>query len=538
MFRLLHPAGLLLLAMAPAAEALFAFGDRRRRAALQRFSQHPLVRNPVDAGKRQRKRAMLLAALALLGAAIARPVWLGSALPAPSPTSDVVFLLDVSRSMLSADARPTRLEHAKSIIRSLVSQFHTERAALVTFAGNCAVQAPLTIDYEYFRERLDASGMESITRGGTRIGESVAFTINTAFDNVQRGHKQLVLLSDGGDQDGSAPAAAQLATDRHVRIVAIGIGNEVTGAVVPVSADDRSPFLYRGRPVTTRLESAVLRNITGLSAGGVYLNAGEGPVDAAQVYRQMLAAAAPSAPEREQTDLYPFLLAAAILLLLAEPLISERSVQAGAAILFLLLAAPGQSFQEDDMTSLAGLIKAGNRLFVAGRYADAQQYYMMASEAAPHSAEVLFDLAAALYRTGSYTEATSTYLRAAAESHDAKFRAQCKFGEANAAYRVALQQRKKIFDYQQALALTIPMYRDALALDPALTDCKYNIEVVKRKLHEISGAMNDATNALMTRSRGDMVRRENSEASQILNENRNGNKTKGLVGRPKIDTDW
>jgi Ca-activated chloride channel family protein len=532
-FRLAHPGALLLLLLVPAAAALLRYADGRRRSALLRFSQLSGTGSPVDPGKRRRKRDALVAALACLIVALARPVWIGGPAAPPQDTADVVFLLDVSRSMLADDARPTRLERAKSIVADLVRQFRTERAALVTFAGNCAVQCPLTIDYDYFRDRLDTANTDSITRGGTRIGDAITFALNTAFDDVQRGRKQLVLLTDGGDQDRALTAAARLATERKVRIVAIGIGDDRAGATVPVSAADRRPFLYQGQPVTTRLEGAAMESLAGLNRGGVYLRAGTGDIDSANVYRQMLSASSPltGGPPHRETEGYPVPLALAIALLIAESLVSDRKMRAAAAVLLLVVALPGRSAEEDP-------VEAGNREFAARYYPGALRYYLAAADSAPNSPQVLFDLALTFYKTESYVDAAATYRRAAALSHDSRFRAQCKFGEANAAYRIAMQRSRQLFDFEQALSLTIPIYREALALDPSLIDCKYNIEVIKRKLRDLAGPMRAATNRFMVRSRQDLARRQNTEASRILQENRNARRTKGQVGRPTIDTDW
>jgi len=533
-FHLAHPWALALLALLPVVAWLFVYGDRRRRAALARFSGAPALTNPVDPRKRRRKRICVLAAMALTIGALARPVWLGGAASAEPKTSDVVFLLDVSRSMLAGDAQPTRLDHAKSIIESLVRQFRTERAALVVFSGNAAVQCPLTIDYNYFRERLDAADNDSATRGGTRIGEAIKFTLTTAFDDVVRGHKQLVLLTDGGDQDNSTGEAAQLATQRRVRIIAVGIGNDQVGAVVPVSATDPSPFLYQGKPVQTRLESAGLETLANMNLGGLYLNAGMGAIDATQLYRQMLAAESPvPASARNQVDGYPLLLALAIALLVVESMAGERRVQA--AVVCLLFAV---TLRADDTDSVPKLVQTGNEFFGKGNYTTAQHFYLMASGTAPNSPEVMFDLGLAFYRSEFYDESVLAYERAAALSRDEKFRAQCKFGHANAAYRIAMKHQKNIYDFQQALALTIGIYREALKLDPSLVDAKYNIEVIKRKLRELESPMRANMNKYMVQSRQDVARSKNTEASDILNEERNGKKSRGQIGRPKVDTDW
>jgi tetratricopeptide (TPR) repeat protein len=277
------------------------------------------------------------------------------------------------------------------------------------------------------------------------------------------------------------------------------------------------------------------------------------------VYRQLLAATSPPAagPPRNETEGYPFLLALALALLLAEPLISARNLQAAAVVLFLVWTPPGRSFQlpelprptssapaqatpvvTDDTASVVNWMSRGNQEFAAGHYGDAVHFYVWAVGTAPNSPEVLFDLALAFYKTESYAEAASTFERAATHARDPKFRAKCKFGQANASYRVAMQRSAHLFDFQQALALTIPLYRDALALDPGLTDCKYNIEVIKRKLRELTGPMRAASNRFMVQSREDLARRQNTEATQILQENKNAKKTKGQVGRPAIDTDW
>ncbi len=529
-FRLAQPAALWLLPLIPATALLLVWADRRRRAALQRFSR--LADPGVDWRRRRLNRVALVCALSLLVAALARPVWSTGPAAPPPENADVVFLLDVSRSMLASDAAPTRLERAKSIVRDLVQQFRTERAALVTFAGNCAVECPLTIDYAYFRERLDAADWGSATRGGTRIGDAVAFTLRTAVDDVQRGRKRLVVLSDGGDQDDTLEAAARLATERHVGIVSVGIGDDLTGALVPVSASDRSPFLYRGRPVSTRLESSVLETLARLNTGGVYVQAGTGSIDAADVYHRLLSATSPPAggPPRAETDGYPILLALAIAALLAEFLLSDRKAQA-AVLLLIAIPFGGRSAEEDPLAQ-------ADRLFRSGHYDSALYFYLRAEDAAPHSPEIVFDVALALYKTGNYEEAASTFERAAAQSRDPRFRARCKFGHANAGYRIAMRHSEKLYDFQQALSLLIPIYREALALDPGFTDSKYNIEVVKRKLAELQSPLRAASSRVMAQTREDVVRRKDVDASQILDEARNGKKMRGQVGRPTIDTDW
>ena len=99
---------------------------------------------------------------------------------------------------------------------------------LIAFAGNAAVLSPLTIDQDYFRETLDGASSESVTRGGSRIGDALRFALGSGFDDVRRGSKDLILLTDGDNNLGRIDPlpAAQLAAAVGVKIYAIGIGIE------------------------------------------------------------------------------------------------------------------------------------------------------------------------------------------------------------------------------------------------------------------------------------------------------------------------
>ena len=170
--RFADPWALLLLLLPPLLLAAFRYGDRRRRESLARWAK--AAGDPSAAGwSRRLSRLMLAAAAAALALALARPS-LGPAGPAPAPAprgGDMVFLLDVSRSMLAADALPNRLARAKAVIGQLAAQARGDRLGLVAFAGSQAVACPLTVDHSFFREMLDEASPASVARGGTLLGE-------------------------------------------------------------------------------------------------------------------------------------------------------------------------------------------------------------------------------------------------------------------------------------------------------------------------------------------------------------------------------
>src|SRR5262249_31009081 len=187
---------------------------------------------------------------------------------APQGSADIVFLLDVSRSMLATDIAPNRLAHAKSIVREIAGLDRGNRLALVAFAGGQAVACPLTVDHAFFGDALIDVSSASVDRGGTRIGDAIRFVMERVFDDVQRARRTLVILSDGEDHESEPQSAAEDAARAGVHVVTIGIGQEA-GAIVPLSASDASPFLYQGQPVRSRLDAATLRAIV---QDGAYLS--------------------------------------------------------------------------------------------------------------------------------------------------------------------------------------------------------------------------------------------------------------------------
>jgi Ca-activated chloride channel homolog len=560
-FALDQPAALLLLAVVPMLLAVMRYGERRRRASLARF-RAVLASAAPDGRKRTRQVLVLLAAMALV-LAMSRPVWRPEGPPVPAKrTGDVVFLLDVSRSMLADDVAPNRLALAKRIAAELAAQLRGERIALVTFAGNAALQCPLTLDYAYFRERLDTASMDSVTRGGTRLGDAIGFAAQTAFDDVERGNKSLVLLTDGGDQESSPDAAAAAAWLRGIRLLAIGIGDERAGALVPNSATDRTPLLYRGRPVVSRLDGAALRAIAAANRDGAYLESG---LDGAQVYRQWLAARGRRSQGGEGggTEWYPALLACAIVLLAAEMALGERvagatrnwspgSLRAMVAALAVLGAVCGLGFQETPQRTTSGppaaapakrsdvpfevsdWVAAGDEFFRMKNYTEAARNYAIASDGAIRSPEILFDLATTLYHMQLYGEAATDFAKAAELSRDARFRARCQLGQANCAYRVV--RGKDAFELAQAYSAVLAQYRAAWAADPALADAPHNIEVVKRKLQDLREQLRAASSNFMLQSPADLERQKHDRADDILREGQAGNARRS--DRRTVDRDW
>lgn len=278
--------------------------------------------------------------------ALARP----SADPQPQKVQrvgrDVMFVLDVSRSMLAQDVRPNRLERAKLGLRDAIDVAEGDRIGLVAFAGSAVLKSPLTSDYAFLRMALDDTTPGSVGRGGTAIGDAIrtAIAVLAPDPPTTKGDvkpqpqedrsRTIVLITDGEDHETSPLAAAKVAAEKGIRIVTIGVGSEVNGAAVPIAPqinargeviERRGSATYEGHEVVSRMDPTTLRQIAEATPGGMFLNAGTGNVDLDTLYKRLLRTSGPRVEEKtttiRYTELFQIALACGIVLLSLEMLL-------------------------------------------------------------------------------------------------------------------------------------------------------------------------------------------------------------------------
>jgi len=169
--------------------ALFIYASYQRKKLLQRFVADMILaknKSPVSKSRRTFKQVLVVLAFMMVVLALARPAWNKKEIVVKRQGRDVVFMLDVSRSMLADDLLPNRLEHAKLAILDTVDLLQGDRVALVVFAGKAIVRCPLTLDYGFFRMMLDDVSVDSAPVGD-RIGLALAAPISAQ----QRSHRSL-----------------------------------------------------------------------------------------------------------------------------------------------------------------------------------------------------------------------------------------------------------------------------------------------------------------------------------------------------------
>lgn len=249
------------------------------------------------------RTSLALLALSAIVVALARPQSDPQEVEVETKGRDVVFLLDVSRSMLARDVAPNRLDRAKLWINDLVDELHGDRVGLVAFAGSSTVVSPLTTDKLFFKLALEELDTSAVPRGGTNIGDAIRRTMDMVFtgdDKSEFAHRDIVLITDGEDQESLPVQAAQAAGAKGVRILALGIGSR-DGSLVP--ADPNNPS-GSNQQVRSSLQSASLTQIAAATPSGVYLEVGTGTIDLAKVYRDLIATAEQRTIETARTTQY------------------------------------------------------------------------------------------------------------------------------------------------------------------------------------------------------------------------------------------
>jgi len=322
-----------LLWVVPFLIVLFVYAWQKRRRALEMFINAELldrINISVSASKRNWKAVTLLFAVMFVIFAMTRPAWNPKPETVERRGRDVVFLLDVSKSMLAEDLVPNRLERAKLAIRDCVERLQGDRVALVAFAGTAAIKCPLTLDYGFFQMMLGDISIDSIARGGTMVGDAIRKIMTDVFDDQVKEYKDIILITDGEDHDSFPVEAARKAGDRGIRLIAIGLGDEDEGKRIPVTKENgQKTFLkYKGQEVWTKLDADTLRKMVNATPGGKYFNVATGAIDLGNVYMQLVASAEKKALESETIKRYEekfqIFLAIGFFLLCVEMITSER----------------------------------------------------------------------------------------------------------------------------------------------------------------------------------------------------------------------
>uniref|UniRef100_A0A832A4M3 VWA domain-containing protein n=1 Tax=Desulfacinum infernum TaxID=35837 RepID=A0A832A4M3_9BACT len=221
---------------------------------------------------------------------LARPGWKTETATSKTEGRDVAVVLDVSRSMAAEDLSPNRLAWAKQMVRAWSENIEDDRVALVVFSDRAAVRCPLTHDVSFFRQTLEDVGTESVAGRGTHLAVGLEETLSRVFTEEVERPQVALLLTDGENLQPGLEPVLQKARARRVRWVVVGLGDEGTGARIPVVDETgRKRFLrYKNQEVWSKMDRNFLEHLAADMPGSVFLKAAGSPFAFSQWLRRRM----------------------------------------------------------------------------------------------------------------------------------------------------------------------------------------------------------------------------------------------------------
>jgi Ca-activated chloride channel family protein len=182
---------------------------------------------------------------------------------------DIVFAMDVSKSMLAEDVAPSRLEKSKQIVSQIINQLGSDRIGIVAYAGSAFPVLPITTDYGVAKMFLQSMNTDIVSSQGTSLNEAIKLSA-TYFDEKSKTSKLLIMISDGEDHSEGAEEAAEEATKLGMKIITIGVGTE-KGSTIPLRVNGIVESFKRdnnNEVVITKLNKEGLTTIAKATKGG------------------------------------------------------------------------------------------------------------------------------------------------------------------------------------------------------------------------------------------------------------------------------
>jgi Ca-activated chloride channel homolog len=523
----------LLLVAPPTLALFFWWREGSRQKLLAQFIEARLLSTLTVGISPQRRKirfTLLIFASIFLIFALAGPQYGFDLEEVEEHGLDIVVAVDTSKSMLAQDIAPDRLERAKLAALELMQDAKSDRLGLVAFAGQAFLECPLTVDDTAFEQSVQALDVNSVSEGGTGIANA----INTALTAFKEGghYRTLVLLTDGEDNvnETAALEAAKDAGKAGMKIFTVGIGT-AEGALIHITGPDGNPDYVRdsdGNVVKTHLNEPLLRQIAGLS-GGFYLplrgadtmdvlyDRGLAPLPKSQGVGRMI---------RRYHERYQWPLAIAILLLLTEMLLPERTKAKGqtatpqpatyafhaasestgtsgaspppappvinvppatAVVLLALLLLP---------LAAAASPSSALRDYYSGNYTNALDEYSTLAETQTNDIRLIFNAGDAAYRMTNFDLAQDLFQQVTL-SPDANLQQMAYYNLGNTQFQMA-KQSQDLDGLLSGFETAEKSYQCSVDLNTNDTDAVYNLAFTKDAVERIK-----AFRAMLLRAKGE-----------------------------------
>ncbi len=485
MFRIEYSYLLYLLLLIPVFTFFFVIIRKQRVRLLKKYGELNIISRlfpDVSGYKPAIKFSILMVGLAILIFGVANPQ-IGSRLAEIKREGvDVVICLDVSNSMKAEDVKPNRLERAKQMVSRLVDKLMGDRVGIIVFAGEPYIQLPMTTDYSAAKLFLGFIDTDLIPVQGTAIGSAIELALEK-FKVEDNKRKAMIIITDGENHEDDALKAATDAAANGYVVHTIGMGT-LAGGPIPVYNNGMKAGLMKdqdGSVVTTKMDPQMLQQVAS-AGGGQFTLAGDSDPDLSKIVEKIAKMDKKEYESKlfsDYEDRFQFFIGAALLFLIAELFFSERKNKyiAGlklfeskkamkVSVIILAFLLPVFAFGQSPKT----YIREGNKLYKQKKYNDAEVQYRKGLEKDANSNKANYNLGNSLYKQEKYDEAAEKYMDLGTKKTDKNVSAKSFHNLGN-----SLLKSKK---YQESIAA----YKNALKLNPADYETKYNLEYAKQMM--------------------------------------------------------
>lgn len=273
------------------------------------------------------KLIVLCLAIACLAVALVNPK-IGTKLETVKREGvDIVFAVDVSKSMLAEDIAPNRLEKAKRVVSEIINNLASDRIGIIAYAGQAYPQLPITTDYGSAKMFLQSMNTDMLSSQGTAIDQAITLA-TTYYNDEEQTNRVLFVVSDGEDHSEGAVKAVEEALDEGIKVFTIGIGT-TKGGPIPIKVNGVTESYKKdqnGNMVVTKLNDEVLGSIA-TKGNGAYID-GSNTENVVEFVKETLSQMDKKEFEAKQfadfKDQFQWFLGGAILLLFLDIFLLER----------------------------------------------------------------------------------------------------------------------------------------------------------------------------------------------------------------------
>lgn len=483
MYRIQHTEYLVGLAALPLLGAALWFLLGWKKNTIARIGDPSLVRQLISNFSSTRflvKAGLALLAFVIIVIGAGNPQKPGKMENVQRKGVDVMIVLDVSKSMLARDIKPSRLEKAKQFLQLLTEKLENDRIGLILFAGRSYLQMPLTSDHGAARMYIQDASPDAVPTQGTVIAEALKMA-GSAFNSKERKYKSILLISDGEDHDPDALNAAKELAKEGVMINTIGIGSPEGSPIVDPATGELKKDA-QGNTVISKLNEAELQQLADVGKGE-YVRLDNVDDALITMTTQLDSVEKKSMSDAEFVDYisyFQWFLGIALLFLLFEFFFSERRAAAFARrnrsagadgltsrkaglttvlVLAILTAALPAAAQNTNAQ-----IRSGNRYYKKGRLDQSVQKYQQAVQQAPNNPTANYNLGNAQFKKNNFDEAVHSYDATVENSKDNAMKEKGYYNKG-----VAMIKQKKLQE-------SIDAWKQALKLDAGDVEARDNLE--------------------------------------------------------------